>query len=261
MFDIDSIFPVPAWSKISNPYAFRPRGSDTVLITVGDSWTYGDSLGNTKVREGRDDTEYRLDHVYGNIISKHYNWDWINLALPGGSNEWMLDNLDRLLKQFLEYRKIVVVVTLTESGRHEELRSMDRGLITQQMVLLHLLARTYNKINQLKDEYPSVKFLVAHNFTDGAEGLLDLCDRSWLEVMIDKSIQKNTHIVVSDHINQMNYEQIFPDALDIIERAQSRIDLLDSCEYCYKEDSRHPNEQGHRLWAEYLITQIDEYTS
>ena len=37
---------------------------------------------------------------------------------------------------------------------------------------------------------------------------------SWLELLVDKKIQKNTHIVVSEHIEQMNYDRRFPDVLD-----------------------------------------------
>jgi hypothetical protein len=74
--------------------------------------------------------------------------------------------------------------------------------------------------------------------------------------MLDKQIQNGTHVVISEHIEQMNYEARFPDVLDIMNRAGSRIDLLDSCDYCFKEDSRHPNEMGHAMWADYLTTQI-----
>ena len=92
------MFNVPDWSMINNPYCYKSRDSDRLIITIGDSWTYGDSLGKTKVRNGIDDTEYRLNHVYGNILTEQLAADWMNLALPGGSNFWMLNSLGQLLE-------------------------------------------------------------------------------------------------------------------------------------------------------------------
>ena len=84
-----NVVDIPAWSRVHNPCHYQNRDSDSMIITVGDSWTYGDSLGKTCVREGLDDTQHRLAHVYGNLISQELGVDWINLALPGISNRQM----------------------------------------------------------------------------------------------------------------------------------------------------------------------------
>ena len=110
-------------------------------------------------------------------------------------------------------------------------------------------------VNELRLRFPNVVFKVAHNFTDGLPGH-DVIERSWLEVLTNKLIQNNTFIVVSDHIKQLNYDHVYPDAVDVIDRALARIDVMDSCVYCCKEDSRHPVEAGHELWANYLKTQL-----
>jgi hypothetical protein len=253
------MFEVPAWSMIDNPYSYvmhRPNesASTRLLITVGDSWTYGDSLGNTKVRNGIDDTDYRLAHVYGNVMAEHMWADWMNLALPGGSNTLMLSWLEKLLAKNLNYNEIICVITLTESGRHEDLRLIDRGLGTQQQTLEKIVAVSYGQIQTLALRYPRIKFITAHNFTDACSTMP--VKKSWLEVMLGKNIQNNTHIVISEHIEQMNYETRFPDVLDVMDRASARMDLLDSCEFSFKEDSRHPTEQGHVMWAEYLLTHL-----
>ena len=239
---------------IDNPCAYVHKPTSTMLITVGDSWTYGDSLGNTKVRNGVDDTEYRLSHVYGSVMAEHLNSSWINLALPGGSNTLMLSWLEQLLEKNLTYKNIICAVTLTESGRHEDLQLIDRSLLTQQRVLEKIVTIAYGQIQTLALRYPNVKFVVGHNFTDAC-GTMPV-EKSWLEIMLDKTIQNGTHIVISEHIDQMNYEARFSDVIDIMDRASARMDLLDSCDYSFKEDSRHPTEQGHCLWAEYLLTQI-----
>jgi hypothetical protein len=248
------MFDVPSWSMVTNVLYFRSSGNKKLLITVGDSWTYGDSLGNTKVRNGVDDEEYRLSHVYGHLMSESLQFDWANIALPGGSNtcvvSWLSMFLDTMHKQ---YDEIICTVTLTESGRHEDMQYIDRTL-TQQQNLEKIVAIAYGQVQTIALKHPKVKFIIAHNFTDPVG--VTACDKTWLEVMLGKQVRNNTHIVVSEHIKQMNYDIRFSDVLDVMDKAEARMDVLDSCDHCYKEDSRHPNEKGHAMWAEYLLTKI-----
>lgn len=250
----NNLLAVPVWSMIKNPYHYESRDSGHLLITVGDSWTYGDSLGNTRVRNGIDDTDYRLNHVYGNIMSEQLEYDWMNLALPGASNFCMLNWLGQLLDRKYNYQDITCVITLTESGRHEELQWADK-FVYLQPALEHMVNKTYSMVRELRLRFPKVVFKVAHNFTDRLPKS-DTIERTWLEVLTDQDIQDNTFIVVSDHIKQLNYSRTYSDTVEVIDRALKRIDILDACDYCCKEDSRHPDEIGHKLWAEYLLTQI-----
>ena len=247
------MFEVPKWSMINNPYHYKSRNSNRLIITVGDSWTYGDSLGKTQVRNGIDDTEYRLDHVYGNLLTEQLDADWMNLALPGGSNVCMLTWLKDLFGHKYIYSDVTCIITLTESGRHEELRWADGDNLQES--LKKIVLKTYGMISELRSGFPKVTFKVAHNFTDSLPGH-KVVERTWLEVMTNKLIQDNTFIVVSDHIRQLNYERTYPDTPNVIDRALARIDIMDACDYCCKEDSRHPTEAGHKLWADYLMTQL-----
>lgn len=247
------MFDVPRWSMIKNPYYFKSIDSKSLLITAGDSWTYGDSLGKTRVRNGVDDTEYRLANVYGNHMSTELNSNWMNLALPGGSNYCILNWLGQLLDRTHNYRNITCVITLTEAGRHEEINWAKGD--TLQAALKQIVFKEYSMIKELRLRFPQVVFKVAHNFTDSIDGY-DVIEKTWLEVLTNQQLQDETYIVISDHIKQLNYERTYPDTVEVIDRALSRIDILDACEYCCKEDSRHPLEQGHKLWANYLLTQI-----
>lgn len=250
------MFEVPKWSMINNPYYHRNKNSDMLLVTLGDSWTYGDSLGKTKVRNGVDDPFFRLHHVYGSLLSDQLGSDWTNIALPGGSNDMLLTWLDTYLSTDLsKYKTIACVVTLTESGRHLENLWVDKTQYNQQMSLKSILTKTYGKINFLKSKFPKIEFLVGHNFTDSLSDSLVL-EKTWLEVLLSKSIQNETYIVVSDHIIQMNQSRKFEDRMTVIQKALQRISLLDQCIYCNKEDSRHPTEIGHKLWADYLLTKL-----
>ncbi len=251
-------FPIPAWSLISNPYYHLVRNKKSLLITAGDSWTYGDSLGKTKVRLGIDDTEYRLNNIYGKLLADRIDADWINFALPGASNQLIINWLTELLLTITDYNSIICVITLTESGRHEELSLIDKlKYPTLKETLDGILCNTYQQISLLQEKYKNIKFLIAHNFTDGITSSdVQLTDKTWLEVLLNKPINNSTRIVVSEHIGQMNYVKKFIDRLDVIELAEKRIDLLDNCMYCNSGDTRHPTEQGHKLWSDYLWTKI-----
>lgn len=99
-------------------YHEKDRVSDTLLMTVGDSWTWGDSLGNTSAGLGRDDRSYRLSKIYGNLVADDLVLDHINIGLPGLSNFDMLQRFRRVHAGLTRsYQKVYVVFTLTEIGR------------------------------------------------------------------------------------------------------------------------------------------------
>lgn len=100
-------------------YYERANDSDVLTIAVGDSWTWGDSLGKTTPEY--DDFDHRVNHIYGNLIAKKLNSDFINIGLPGRSNLYILTFLDQVLNSLVKtYKTIRVFFTLTESGRELE---------------------------------------------------------------------------------------------------------------------------------------------
>ena len=70
---------------------FADHGKNNLLITVGDSWTWGDSLGDLSIR-------YRSDHVYGKYLREYLDSDWINYGYCGGGNRNILRALDLILQ-------------------------------------------------------------------------------------------------------------------------------------------------------------------
>jgi len=250
------MFKVPAWSQVHTPYHFQDNSADTLLITAGDSWTWGDSLGDTKARLKKDDAQYRLTKVYGALMSQRLGSDWINLALPGISNYQIVLWVDQLLRTIdSNYKKINCVITLTESGRHEEIQLLQKSVNSLQDNLKLLVNDTYGRVIQLEQKFKQVRFLMAHNFTDPGSSYTGV-EKNWLEVMLDQTISNQTHIVVSEHIQQLNWDYVYPDTGLVIDLALERIAKLDSCQYCGKEDTRHPNEQGHQIWANYLLRHL-----
>jgi hypothetical protein len=90
--------------------------SNILTITVGDSWTWGDSLG--KAISNHDTNAYRLNHIYGRLLAQYLKSDFINIGIPGGSNLYILTYLKKVLASLSKtYNKTYIVFTLTESGR------------------------------------------------------------------------------------------------------------------------------------------------
>jgi hypothetical protein len=102
-------------------YYEKNKNSDYLLITVGDSWTWGNGLGGTtwSAQSTRyDNKEYRTNHIYGKILSDYLNADHINVGLIGGANLYILQYFKQVISSIVRnYKKIYVVFTLTEAGR------------------------------------------------------------------------------------------------------------------------------------------------
>jgi len=98
----------------TNVYNFVSCNSDKLLVTVGDSWTWG-----SDISEHNGDDDFRIKHVYGNVLREKLNYDWLNLALCAQSNQWMADRVSELEKIVcqLNYTKIDIIVVFTGAGR------------------------------------------------------------------------------------------------------------------------------------------------
>jgi len=84
------------------------RDSKHLLITAGDSWTYGQTL----------DPKKRTRQIYGSLISKNKNADWINVGLCAESNLIIKDYVTLVYNNLCKsYNKITIIFTLTESTR------------------------------------------------------------------------------------------------------------------------------------------------
>lgn len=89
------------------PFYFIDNKSDTLLVTVGDSWTWGAELEN------------RLDECYGSLVATELTYDLLNLGQQGSNNFWIAEKCIELgnIIPLLHYKKIIVVCMFTEVGR------------------------------------------------------------------------------------------------------------------------------------------------
>jgi hypothetical protein len=255
-----------------NPFNFIDRNQDTLLVTFGDSWTYGDDL------TPNNDREYRLENVFGNQLSKRIGADYLNLAVPGSGNQWTPVLFEEFVQLELEYKHIVAIITFTEVGRDFD-GWFDRDVDYASWLKINIhTSQDYtkflqwqnnqiaSKIVELADQIPGLKLLVSSNFVDpiglepfGSQRL----DKTWLEVYRGK--MDDVCYFVSPYIIE-KYRSVLElewslDKTTWLEwankclvQSEQRLDIIKDPQYF--RGLYHPLIEGHRAWADYLETQI-----
>jgi hypothetical protein len=264
-------------------YHYVDNRSDTLVITAGDSWTQGGGL---------DPTE-RLNQVYGKLLSDHYQSDWINIGCNGWSNSWILLHptyIINRLKNNLHYKKIYVILTLTENGRDiETLVSHPYDYIAAYQtygltdtfystVLNDCENRWIDQINEMialaDDRY---EFFVGQNFvwhTNVVNSMPEkvcIADANWIEKLADYQQMTRpirTNLVtgwIFNTIKKINQIALVTDnsayqkwAIPLIDQATKVNDWLDGSDLNNKKASKHPLAHGHQIWADYIINTIEK---
>jgi len=271
------------WSP-DNPYSYRCwytediAGKDTLLLTVGDSWTWGDHLGSIDWDKSSDDP-VRLTQIFGRLLADRLDADWVNLARPGCSNYWMLEQLMDIQPHLAnnQYKRVVAVVTLTEDLREatytrrldvarpykdfwDRSKSIEGFLIQVEDFLFYNLKRYF-------DQLPNVDVYVGRAFTD-----------TWPQHKQEFLLEKTWCDVIQDHVQFSDYQRPVPfigqmsidplrdkfittaeqkeEFLEIMNRVDSRWRFLGASEYNLKGSTYHPNPAGHKLWADYVFSQL-----
>lgn len=95
------------------------RGSDTLFVNVGESWTYGEALENIGTGIGKFNFRNQLQGCFGPRVCEVMGWDLYQFAVPGNCNLYMHLDLARILRHVatLGYKKVYVSMQMTEPGR------------------------------------------------------------------------------------------------------------------------------------------------
>ena len=188
--DVKSTWWPGSYQKPRCWYHEKLVGSDHLLICAGDSWTWGDSLSP----EDQDD-QYRLDHIYGTVLSSSMKCDFLQLAECGCSNYDIYDRLQHALPRLSKiYQHITVVVTLTENGRElkktshwtkdinwNHLETFDQFLEQYELTM-------FKDFHDMFAKYSNVTPVIARNFTysfDSNRPLLGtwLAELTWVDIL------------------------------------------------------------------------------
>lgn len=275
-----SQFKFPQRSQISyhkkqSSFDFVPRNSSTLLVTIGDSWTWGADI------DSQQDNSVRLSKVYGNQVAHHIKADFLNLSVGGSSNAWMANQFIDLVAANLNYKNIICVITWTEVGR-EFSSPWDQGIdyldwtnknIVQPSDYYNFL-KLINECSAKKVQQAlantGIKLLCGTNFVDpiGFESLdNNFLTSYWLKEFsseIKKEITDTCYVASNWVIPRFEEILAINPALDrsvflawsieLIQQAKQRIDLVSDQRYF--RGIHHPTSLGHDCWADYILKHL-----
>lgn len=265
-----------------NPYDFVNRNSDTLLITIGDSWTWGADLTKVKFNgchiDKLSDDQYRLLTVFGGVLSNKLGSDFLNLGESGSGNYYILEKLKELenIVKDLEYQRIIVICILTEVARDFD-SSYDRKVnyykwLTDNTNYNQLLEFINSNISrQIVDLDLPVELYFSTNFVDpiGFDCLQDkFLSQTWLQTWCKhKNLDyTDTCYLVSPWVFE-KLENIFTinpklDRIKYLEWSTQALELANKRAALCKKDNvnfgqlLHPLAEGHQIWAEYIYDSI-----
>jgi len=255
------------YEEPTNTFDFVSRDSNELLVTIGDSYTYGAQL----------HPNVRKKQVYGNKLSLKLNSDWLNLGLSGVSNFWITDRAEEFaeLVEKLHYKKITVLLCFTGIGR--QFNTTFDGYInyskwfeenykskTDFPKLFEMLNNEcVNRILFAYKNKSNVNLLFSTNFVEqlGFEQLTDdqVIRKPWYRLLIDTDVvtYHSSYYSRLDEAIQWVPKDLQSDfklwIIDLIDTSEQRIKLLDSCKH-FKY--AHPLDYGHSVWADYVYEKI-----
>lgn len=282
-----------------NRYSYRQwyhediTGKDNLLIVVGDSWSWGDHLGQIDW-ETKFDDPVRLTQIYGRKLADKLDADWVGLTRPGASNYWMYQRLHEVIPEINrvkpQYKKVYLVITLTEDLRetwypyeYERLNEVcgisiideykkfysDSSSLTDFLVKVQefLFANFESLIVQM----PDVTVGISRAFTDNLVTSTYLLPKTWCDVFQD-DVKYDDYQKPVLFLGQMAVDPllnvIFPsqgkgkelqskiEFIELMDRVATRWNFLAHSKYNMFGSTNHPTPEGHQLWADYLYTEL-----
>ena len=268
----------PAWISAINTEVLVKRNKSHLLISVGESWTYGDNFQGVQSGQGRDDPFYRLDHCFSGIMAKALNSDLLLFAVPGNCNQHHMHDLDRLLEEYhTAYEKITVVMQLTSPGRdnseHHDYYTNLKGYD-----LLYSKQKTIDPILSMKDwfelydemmlseydrilkSYTNVNGIIWKNFNnflvDFTSDSFIIVECPWVEhtakmhgINIKLPCMNEAGWWEAHYKTYGNFEQNTDEKMEQLNRLEESTKLLNYSSW----NGFHPKEIYHLAWASHLL--------
>lgn len=231
-----------------------------VLYAIGDSFVWGSELGGEHEADKLNIfTEYKRKHVYSALISDHYNIpNYINGANPGVSNERtyrvLLKDVATLLKTY-KPDEIFVNVCLTSAMRREfcstggvyypHLNAHEPPKNSMQYDLWKILVTDYN-YDQSHYNFDTMLILAMQNFLK-VNKVPYVITSSMRNAREEEFYKKHVPMDVYEMFNNKRYH------------IQPSFQTWNAIHKLPVGEFHHPLEEGHKVWAQYLIEYIDSH--
>ena len=249
------------------PFYFVDNKSDTLLVTVGDSWTWGAEL------------QDRTADCYGSLVASALNYDLLNLGQQGSNNFWIAEKCNELTQIIpgLSYKKIIVVCMFTEVGRgfntnyDSEFNFVEWFIDNDNFykLLEEVNATCVSKILELK-QFNNVEIIFGTNMVDPiGMDRANIILRPWFRIMADQYNVPQPPTVYLMHgiaVNAIrttldmvpdNKKSLFLSWLVDLMPVASEFSQLFNNKILFKD--YHPLELGHKIIAEEIIKEINSW--
>lgn len=231
-----------------------------IFYAIGDSFAWGSELaGDHDSDVNFIFTEHKRKHVYSALVSDYFNFEtYINAALPGASNERtyriLINDLSKILLK-TSPNEIFVSISLTSCLRREfcnnnglyyfHLNPHEPEKFTQQHKLWKTLVRYFN-YDPAHYTYDNMLVLAMQNFlrVNKIPYLITTSMRPSAEEELYRKHIPNSLYRFFDN------KRYHPDPSF---QTWNAIHNLKPGKF------HHPLEEGHKVWAEYLIKYITEH--
>tara|TARA_Y100000389_G_C17397474_1_gene483404 strand:- start:283 stop:1143 length:861 start_codon:yes stop_codon:yes gene_type:complete len=242
-----------------------------LLICIGDSWTWGDSLGGTTSQFNN--KEARYNEFYTNKLAKKLESDWLMIAWCGTSNTWIMKQY-MIIKKAIEsgyyekYENIYVHVSLTELFREIYIARQIIDSKLKNIKTFEDFSKSYFEItvlNRLKELSPIPKF---HSFSKNFWNIDINCDHynfistTWQDLLfreqeIDyKIITPMVSGVAIPPFQKYCKERKLKNVLEGFKQQTKHmtelVRLFDESKLNSVEQTRHPTAEGHMIWSDHL---------
>ena len=234
------------------------------LYANGCSMTWGDEIACDPVTRGCYDHEYRIKHAWPNQLKEALNFsDSFNDGKPGGSNMRIVrKTIDWIVREWLGKKKdtseLFVVIGWTIPYRMEiycdhKFLALHPSCIDRYTTGNKTLDKFYeiyikNFFNERNDFERTMRDIISLQSFLKVHNIKFLFFTSLLNV-IDEAVELDMDII--DYLKLIDHDTF----LDFRQHMHGHLQLMGYDKWFL---GGHPDEEGHRLWAEYLKRYIDE---
>ena len=272
---------------IENKLEYKPDGDchlylsmnrRNLVITVGDSWSYGDCLGDLGSHAYRRSEEWslhsslyrdaRLTHCWGRHMADALRADWFEASTRGSCNDtilhesewWCCPDADEFLAQ---YDHVYLCVLLTEPGRADRYHTLTPE---PEEILRTEEADCYQRLRQMIKRRPNTHFWFGCNMTRSYNPMHNSRwnGTPWMDVIADQAIAEQGWLsgVATHKLNrlymkptvskslQQSWKQHFVDHTNKVAPVWKH---LHQHELHYAGHTCHPKPQAHKMYADYVL--------
>jgi hypothetical protein len=220
------------------------------ITAFGDSWVWGDELidptGDNLTPGTSTNTTYRESHCFAGIIADHYNVPVENFAIAGGSLQSTIWNYIWWQQNRSSHDSTLILVGLTDAGR-----------------------MSYYNPNHVtySNDPPWNKYVHSTWVNHSAKGFSEdwvrmiksnIALTSCWELSVMNYLQAVLFFDGQPNVLQFNTINVMPivSPKSLLWPGQTLRSILATHKNCWAP-KKHPNEQGHQIIADLLISHID----